>query len=107
MAIEDFINSINRLAKLNYTNNGVSVEFSFKFTDDLDNFAALEHIDRLTLAIKALGGTFDAVASDTPVESKPTFQAKCDNCLKVETVTFKPRSDKPFYCNACYSAKRR
>ena len=34
------------------------------------------------------------------------FQATCSECKKNCDVPFRPASDKPVYCNACFSAKR-
>ena len=40
-------------------------------------------------------------------EEKTMYKAICDECHKSCEVPFRPSSDKPVYCNDCFSSKRK
>lgn len=39
------------------------------------------------------------------MSQKKGFDIKCHECGRNATVPFKPRADKPVYCNACFSKR--
>lgn len=39
------------------------------------------------------------------MSQKKGFEIKCNECGKNATVPFKPRADKPVFCNACFSKR--
>lgn len=98
------INVINQQIKFTYQNNGVLVEYSLKATDDSDPYAVIDAIDRLTFAIAAIGAT-DISTTKTVSPSQPvkqTYKGKCDDCGNIAITPFKPKDNKPLYCNECY-----
>lgn len=102
------INVVNQVVKFTYSHNGVTVEYSMKPTDDSSPFAVIDLIDRLTFAISEIGATSVSVnpATSVPTNDKPTYKAKCDDCNDIAVVTFRPRANKPFYCEKCYNRRQ-
>jgi CxxC-x17-CxxC domain-containing protein len=39
------------------------------------------------------------------VSQKRGFDIKCNECGRKATVPFKPKADKPVFCNACFSKR--